>query len=76
MKKRKGESITLYCAKCTWSTELAMADTERSQVVPCAHCGEPIYWHCCDVCRLKYVGGKEPHCTICDDPGLDELSID
>ncbi len=76
MKRRKGETITLYCAKCTWSTELGMADTEHSQVVPCTHCNEPLYWHCCGQCGLKYVGSKEPLCTICDDPSLDETSED
>lgn len=53
-----------------------MADTEHSQVVPCTHCNEPLYWHCCDQCGLKYVGSKEPLCTICDDPSLDETSED
>jgi len=73
VKRRKGEVITLYCSSCTWSTELPMADTERSCVVPCAHCGKPLYWHACEHCGLKYVGGAAPRCPLCDDSSLDGL---
>jgi hypothetical protein len=50
-----------------------MADTEESRVVPCAHCGKPLYWHSCAGCGLKYVGSEQPKCPICDDSALDEL---
>jgi hypothetical protein len=77
VKRRKGEVITLYCSGCSWSTELAMADTETSRVVPCAHCGKSLYWHVCEQCGLKYVGAAEkPACPICDDDSLDSLDGD
>lgn len=66
VKRRKGECITLHCAQCSWSTELPMADTDESQVVPCAHCKALLYWHCCASCGLKYVGSAEPCCALCD----------
>jgi hypothetical protein len=71
MGKKKGESTTLYCTHCTWGTELSMAETESSRIVPCAHCGKPIYWHCCETCGLCYVGAQTPHCPICNDPELE-----
>lgn len=72
-KKKKGENVTLLCARCRWSTELAMSATEQSTIVPCAHCGEPLYWHCCATCGLRYMGEADPRCPSCEDPSLDEL---
>jgi hypothetical protein len=71
--RRKGEAITLYCTQCTWSTDLAMTETDESREIPCAHCAAPLYWHCCLQCGLKYVGAQTPQCPICDGSGLDEL---
>jgi len=73
VKKRKGESVTLHCERCGWGTELPMADTEHSTVVPCTHCQAPLHWHCCDTCGLCYLGAETPRCPSCDDPSLDEL---
>ena len=50
-----------------------MADTEESRVVPCDHCGKPLYWHVCAQCGLKYVGAATPQCPICADDALDSL---
>lgn len=65
--------MTLHCVRCNWGTELAMASTNASTVVPCAHCGEPLYWHCCAGCGLCYLGTATPSCPSCDDASLDEL---
>ncbi len=53
-----------------------MAETEQSRVVSCVHCGEPIYWHACAQCGLKYVGSAIPKCAICEDSSLDSLGED
>ena len=53
-----------------------MADTEASCVVPCVHCGKPLYWHACEQCGLKYVGAATPKCPICEDSSLDSLGED
>jgi hypothetical protein len=74
--KKKGEVATLYCESCSWSTELPLASTRDSVVVPCAHCGAPLYWHRCGSCGLCYAGGSEPRCPICDDDSLDDLAFD
>jgi NAD-dependent SIR2 family protein deacetylase len=76
VRRRKGEVITLYCSQCTWSTELPMADTESSQVIPCSHCKALLYWHRCARCDLRYAGAAEPRCPICDDPGDGDLTLD
>jgi primosomal protein N' len=73
VKKRKGEAITLYCSACSWSTDLPMAQAAESAVVPCAHCGQALYWHACARCGLRYAGTAEPTCPICDDASLDQL---
>lgn len=52
-----------------------MEDTVHSTVLPCAHCGEPIYWHRCEHCGLCYVGSATPACPSCDDPALDDLEL-
>jgi len=74
--KKKGEVVTLYCEGCSWSSELPMADTERSVTIPCAHCGAALHWHRCEGCGLGYVGGSEPTCPICSDSSLDDVSFD
>lgn len=76
VRRKKGEVVTLRCARCTWSSELPLAETEHSTVIACVHCGEPIYWHCCATCGLCYVGEAAPQCPSCDDPSLDELEIE
>ncbi len=73
MKKQKGESVTLHCARCRWSTELSMSATEQSTAIPCAHCREILYWHRCELCGLCYMGESVARCPSCDDPSLDEL---
>jgi hypothetical protein len=74
--KKKGEVVTLYCERCTWSSELPLAQTEHSVVVPCSHCAEPLYWHRCEGCGLCYAGGSKPKCSICDDDSLDDITFD
>ena len=76
MAKKKGEVVTLYCERCTWSTELPLSQTEHSVVVPCSHCETPLYWHRCESCGLCYAGGQVPKCTICDDDSLDDVTFD
>jgi hypothetical protein len=66
--KKKGEVVTLYCERCTW--------TEQSVVVPCSHCAEPLYWHRCTTCGLCYAGASTPKCSICDDDSLDDVTFD
>ena len=75
MTRRKGELVTLHCARCHWGTELPLADTRSSTVVACAHCGEPIFWHRCELCGLCYVGNALPCCPSCEDPSLDDLEF-
>jgi hypothetical protein len=75
--RKKGEVVTLYCTHCTWSTELALAAMQDSQVIACVHCSSPIYWHVCPTCGLKFVGQEAPHCPICDgDASLEDVSFD
>ncbi len=72
----KGEAVKLHCARCTWSTEIPMADTDASQVIPCVHCAALLYWHRCATCALCYAGSEAPSCPVCDDLGLDDVSFD
>lgn len=76
MAKKKGEVVTLYCERCTWSTELPLAQTEHSVVVPCSHCEQALYWHRCERCGLCYAGTSTPKCSICDDDSLDDVTFD
>jgi hypothetical protein len=75
VKRKKGECVTLHCERCSWGTELPMAATTESTVVPCAHCGEPLHWHRCTSCGLCYLGSSTPACPSCDDASLDELEL-
>ena len=75
VKRKKGEAVTLHCERCNWGTELAMAATEVSTVVACAHCGGSLYWHRCEQCGMGYLGSAEPACPSCDDASLDELEL-
>jgi hypothetical protein len=77
VRRKKGESVTLYCTHCTWSTELSLAETEHSVVVTCSHCGASIYWHACASCGLKYAGEQAPRCPVCDaDGSLEDITFD
>lgn len=75
MKRKKGECVTLHCERCSWGTELPMDATAHSTTVPCAHCGEALYWHCCERCGLGYLGQATPACPSCDDASLDQIEI-
>ena len=74
--KKKGEIITLYCEHCRWSTELPLVSTEQNVEIPCAHCGEHLYWHHCPACGLGYAGKRTPACPVCEDASLDDISFD
>ncbi len=74
-KRKKGEYVTLHCARCNWGTELPMNETEESTVLRCAHCAELIYWHRCPQCGLCYAGSATPCCPSCDDPSLDDVEL-
>jgi hypothetical protein len=50
-----------------------MSATETSTVVPCAHCGESLYWHRCEGCGLCYLGEAIPRCPSCDELEADEI---
>jgi hypothetical protein len=70
--RKKGEVVSLQCARCGWSNEVPLRDTVDSTVVACVHCGASIYWHRCGTCGLCYLGEATPACPLCDAPPLDE----
>jgi len=75
-RRKKGEAVKLYCARCTWSTDVAMADTATSTAVPCVHCAAMLYWHRCPTCSLCYAGAEAPSCPVCDDASLEDVGFD
>ena len=68
--------MSLQCARCGWSSELPLRDTDNSTVLACVHCAASIYWHRCPTCGLCYLGAETPACPSCDDSTLDELEFD